>query len=60
MTNTMNMESTLCLGVGKQTTKQNELALLYGCPTSAGAVILSMFYVQGTVEKSHRVHMLTQ
>ena len=60
MTITVSIMSTLHPGAGKYRTEQNEMTLLYGCPTSAGAVILSMFYAPGTIEKSYRAHMITQ
>ena len=47
MTNNASMKSTLHPGVGKQRTRQNELTLLYRCPASAEAVILSMFCAPG-------------
>ena len=39
--------------------KYYELILLYGCPTSAETVILSMSCAPGTVWNCHWVHMLT-
>ena len=53
------MKSTLHLGAGKQRTEQNELTLLYGHPTSAGTVTLSMSCAPGTAENSYRVNVLT-
>ena len=60
MANTVSMNSMPHLGVGIQRTEQNELTLLYGCPTSAGAVILSTSCAPGRGENSHTIYVLTQ